>query len=332
MGSATAVLDRYRDLLRDQEWLGGAICWTVIVPDGERPSLEEVAARVAGVATGFEASVNPRELPHREQQSLVAVGYAGRAVVLFEHNGFLGSLDLVLRRLSTDSRVYSAYWDIEGNNRVSHAAAGEVVVALDAMEPEEWGSEDYLRRWPELEIVLEAVLADEEDWQAAALAAVELATGVGLDATWLDDRHPYFGVPWPAPTSVAPIETDGGPESHDLLMRLANTLVDRFALAEFPITREVVTALAVGTPVADHLIVRLREDLVSPIAADYMRHESEGDPQQNPYWRRMQAALALSLAAEGPGARPLGIDAFYHAELALPGEWPSTRDDSDGDR
>lgn len=57
---------------------------------------------------------------------------AARTVTLLEVNGFQAGRSAVLRRLSGRSnQMFSAYWNNEGDNLFSYAAAGEVVTQFD---------------------------------------------------------------------------------------------------------------------------------------------------------------------------------------------------------
>lgn len=333
------ALAHYRRLLQDIPWLTTAMCWTVIVPNPDPLPLEDVARRVSDSADILlEEPLGVQEVPYGPEL-LVFVGEAGDARTMFENGGFLGSDFSVLSRLSARARVHSAYWDMDGNNRLTYAADGRVRATLDAMEPEESPGEGHRRLWPELEIVEEAAAAGD-DWQAAALAAVELATGARLGRDWLEERHPCFRVRWPLagdPARVAPataghtsssneVLASSGPEADfGVLSRLAGVIAEEFGFAGMPVAQEALARLTMGRKADERLTERLRMELVSPVAADFHRQEECGEMEEDPLWRRMQAALAFAIAAEGPGARPLGFDTFHHAELAFGERWFEVR-------
>ncbi|WP_169986744.1 DUF6461 domain-containing protein [Microbispora sp. H10836] len=195
----TEVFAHYRELLREEPWLETAVCWTVVVPHDHRPfSVADIGARVSGGSPHDVHEAAPLEaLPYYDGVHPMSAAPAGPAVTLFENNGFLGSLPEVLRRLSRDGRVCGVYWNVEGNNRLSYAADGRVLVSLDAMFSEEWDDDIFAVLEPELRAMTEMLTEDEGDWQAAAMTVVESVTGVRLTAEWLAEAYPYITFQWP---------------------------------------------------------------------------------------------------------------------------------------
>ncbi|MEU7910007.1 DUF6461 domain-containing protein [Microbispora bryophytorum] len=173
------VFSHYRELLRKEPWLETAVCWTVVVPHDRPFSAADFGARVSGGTPHEVHEAAPLEaLPYYEGGHPMSVAPAGPAVVLFENNGFLGSLPEVLRRLSRDGRVCGVYWNVEGDNRLSYAADGRVLVNLDAMFWDEWTGDDVAVLEPELRAMTDLLAGDEDDWQAAAMTALRLVCGV----------------------------------------------------------------------------------------------------------------------------------------------------------
>ncbi|OPG11400.1 DUF6461 domain-containing protein [Microbispora sp. GKU 823] len=199
------IFSHYRKLLREEPWLEVAMCWTVVVPHDHRPfSVADIGFRVSGGTRHEVHEAAPLEaLPYDDGVHPMTVEPAASAVMMFENNGFLGSLPEVLRRLSRDGRVCGVYWNVEGDNRLSYAADGRVLVGLDAMFWDEWAGDDFAVLEPELRAMTELLSGDEDDWQAAAMTVVELVTGVRLTGEWLSGAHPYLTFQWPVAVEAA---------------------------------------------------------------------------------------------------------------------------------
>ncbi|WP_155356648.1 DUF6461 domain-containing protein [Acrocarpospora macrocephala] len=310
------ILEYYRMLLDEEKWLSSAMCWTAV--EGGQ-SLTEIAVRVSG-RPELEGPRDIHELPHGEKLT-VSAGLVPPAVVLFEAGGFLGSHPPVLKRLSTDSDVYSVFWDIDGNNYLSRASQGRLLTRLDVTEPEEWpdGCEEA---WPELRRLHQA---DEDDWQATALAVVELSTGRRLTREWLRKPHHFFQATWPLTYENAtppPSRATGGFGTPAGLME---SVIADFEFGDFLVVHEALASLRAGSYASEELMMRIRLELVQVMTADFYAHD-EGEMEDNPRWRRMQAALALSMAVEEPGIRPPGFGVFNHAELAYGDQWAQVKE------
>lgn len=112
---------------------------------------------------------------------------------------YLGSSAAVLKRLSHQAHVYSAWWNVNADNQLSFAANAELLLTLDALFP---GSPDHhpaLSHWPELEATRDIFIefdkrAHDYDWRAACLALIEQTTGARLTSEWLDQAHPCITV------------------------------------------------------------------------------------------------------------------------------------------
>lgn len=188
------VYRRYQRLLAGH-WLGEAICWTVVVPnDGEPLTLTEIGGRVSGGA-GYEA----KEIASFEDDYSdgsdwsMLVDNSGPVTMLFEYNGFKGVHAPTLPRLSTNARAYSAFWNVNANNRISFAADGEMILTFDTMFVEDWIDLPNLARWPELRTMVPYFdWQNGKSWRAAMLAAIELTTGARLSEEWVEQERPYL--------------------------------------------------------------------------------------------------------------------------------------------
>lgn len=137
---------------------------------------------------------------------------------------------------------------------------------------------------------------------------------------------------------------EAAPESRQFaaLAHLAELLADRFRLGGFPVVRNVLADLASGRRAGAQRVGELAERLVAPLAQEVF-HDDEEDGEENsaddlsfeqdPAWQRMQAGIALQIAARGPkGAAltaldiPMVFDAYHHAGLALGDDWPAARE------
>ncbi|MGW4474901.1 DUF6461 domain-containing protein [Nonomuraea sp. NPDC004354] len=188
----------YRRLL-DDSWMGEAICWTVLVPhDGSPSSLAELGERVS--ETGHYEVYETDTFEHEEvfihlsddAPWAMLVDRSDRHVALFEYNGFQGVYAPVLSRLSVGGRAYSAYWNVNRTNSIGFAVDGEMVLSFNAMYAEEARGLPGWGRWPQVQAVLPFFewKRGESCW-AAALTAIELATGVRLSEEWVGEA-PFF--------------------------------------------------------------------------------------------------------------------------------------------
>ncbi|MGN9786838.1 DUF6461 domain-containing protein [Nonomuraea sp. ZG12] len=197
----TGLREHYRQLRSSHPWLDEATCWTVVVPDsGHAFNLDEIAARLGGGApyqlhepASFQAAG-----PVSGDAYPVFVDWCGSAAMLWEMD-YLGSVPSVLQRLSQGARVYSAWWNVNLHNRLSFAAGGELILAVDAIFPGD--PEDYpgIDQWPELQAMTDFFVDFEErdedyDWIAAWLAVIDQTTGARLTGDWLEQAHPYMTV------------------------------------------------------------------------------------------------------------------------------------------
>ncbi|MEU8175873.1 hypothetical protein AB0C14_23585 [Microbispora hainanensis] len=185
-------------------------------------------------------------------------------------------------------------------------------------------------------------------------------TGVRLTAEWLSGAHPYLTFQWPlateppAPEELAEYrndpevrlreEVEAAPESRQFaaLAHLAELLATRFRLGEIPLVRDVLTDLASGRRAGAQRVGELAERLVAPLAQEVFHDDEEDEEEdsandlsfeQDPAWQRMQAGIALQIAARGPKGTaltavdiPMVFDAYHHAGLAFGDDWPAVRE------
>ncbi|GAA3078805.1 DUF6461 domain-containing protein [Streptosporangium carneum] len=212
--------EHYQRLISNTQWLSAGMCWTAIVADNGRAlTLDQVTARLAG-NTPYQlhepAPLDAIAPPERDAYP-VLVDQCGSTTVLFEW-GCLGTSPAVLRRLSEGARVYNAWWNVNANNLLSFAAAGEHVLAIDALFPGRPEHHAGLARWPELQAMTdffaeplpEDLDEDEDeddldgradhDWKPACLAVIDHTTGARLTGEWLEQPHPYVTVHMPDAT------------------------------------------------------------------------------------------------------------------------------------
>ncbi|GAA3446878.1 hypothetical protein GCM10018955_63170 [Planomonospora venezuelensis] len=109
---------------------------------------------------------------------------------------------------------------------------------------------------------------------------------------------------------------------------LATSLVDQFALREFPIVAELMNDLAREVRAPSRREVDIREGLIQPLAERFYAGGQDDPFEADPAWRRMQGGVALSVlfgAAQGPGGWRDRRDALHHAQLAFGDDWPVIR-------
>nr|WP_281391006.1 DUF6461 domain-containing protein [Streptosporangium album] len=107
---------------------------------------------------------------------------------------FQGVHDPVLPRLSVGARAYSAFWNVNANNRISFAADGQMILSFNTtFFVEDWIDAPGLARWPELRTMVPYFdRQNGKSWRAAMLAAIELATGARLTEEWIEEERSYL--------------------------------------------------------------------------------------------------------------------------------------------
>lgn len=332
------TIERYEGLLDDHQWLAVALCWTVIEPITAAVDVAEVVRRLGGDP----GTLRPRSLATTPApaESLYFVDQVGPAVTVMEVNDFQGSRPEVLRWLSDGARVHSAYWNVNAVNRLSYAAYGTLVTALDAGYPRDRYGADPDALDDDLRGLLNLNLTDDEDdeddaeespWRAAMLACIEARTGVALDPGWPARDHQSFTAP-PLPSDprppVAGIEADvdatlrlaPAPARRAALTWLLEHVVATFDLAAEPALRTGLAAFRAGHHLDDlacAAVFAVRDRLW----LDWERHPTGADMEHDPGWRRAQAGWALGAAlCARPWQDPL--EAIQHVRLAYGEQWP----------
>lgn len=145
-------------------------------------------ASVPDVLTAFGADpARPESLTDLDGQQpdteWVAVLDVADAVLAVEYNGFRGSDEDVLRRLSASGRAASMYWNVNALSRLSFAQDGEVLAAFEpGIEPS-----DEAQAVPAVAAALRGLDFDDyRDKTGKGLVAVQRFTGRGITAQDLE--------------------------------------------------------------------------------------------------------------------------------------------------
>src|SRR5205085_11732091 len=120
-----------------QRWLAEGLCWTVVEPIGPAvATIEGAVERLGGdpAAIAEQPFTAAYEL---DGAPVVHLAQVGRAVMLFEVNGFQGALRPVLERLSRGARAHSAYWNINALSALGCAAFGHLLVTFEGLGPDD---------------------------------------------------------------------------------------------------------------------------------------------------------------------------------------------------
>ncbi|GLW10719.1 hypothetical protein Misp01_58470 [Microtetraspora sp. NBRC 13810] len=174
------IVRRYEQLMRDIEWLGEGMAWTVLMPEKESLPISEIISRLSLP----EGSLLPDLEVGLSEIAYINTRYACTA--LFEPEGFSHvGYGPNLERLATDNHVWHVSWNITGRSMLKVAKNGQVQVEILDLDPamaHGIGLDivgDYLpllrsasrRKWPAL--------------RATAMAIVETVTGTRLDQEWI---------------------------------------------------------------------------------------------------------------------------------------------------
>lgn len=204
-----------------------------------------------------------------ENYSLIGVRTLGDWLLVVEDNGFQGSRNEVLRRVSEGTEAVSVYWNVAGLTRFSHATQGEVRTAFEGLMPE-YRSGTTPDALEELRSGLPwSGLADgSADPVSLMLALSARITGMALTPEMFDGDFLTFPVaPWPDDLPVQ----DGFLEDHavrtysrELVERLRETgvdavrrvvcavvgeVLDRCDCREYAVVRDTFDVLDAGGPV-----------------------------------------------------------------------------------
>src|SRR5581483_1036087 len=141
----------------------------------------------------------------------VAVRDVGSWLLAVEINGWQGSREEVLRRVSAGGRAVSAYWDVNAVTRFSYAADGQVVTAFEATSPGRRSGADPGR----LEGLRADLPWDDADPVALMLALAGRVTGVPIRPGWLAGEFTVVPLEPLAEDVRAGIDPDAEPLTYD---------------------------------------------------------------------------------------------------------------------
>lgn len=329
---ADDLLEKYTALLDGHQWLGVALCWTVIAPDAGAVGVDQVLERLGVSPQARLRSEAPLSAEEYGDPPLAYVDQIGDAVVLFEINGFQGSLTEVLERISVGARVFSAYWNVNGLSYLSYAVDGRVLTFMEGAFPEDRGGIDPDALNDHLTDLFQIAETEDGsgDWRAAMLATVERLTGVGLRADWLTTDHLVVALPEPTPGTGSATTRDPDisswlrerpePARRDALVRLLALANEAVGGVVDPAVETGVRAFRAGKVVdgaTRQALFAIRDSLID----EQERSGIEPGHSEDPSWRRAQAGWALTkvlCAAEWQDP----LEGVQHAQLALGPSWP----------
>jgi hypothetical protein len=114
----------------------------------------------------------------------VAVLDMGNAVLTVEYDGFLGTDETILCRVSARGRAASMYWNAMADKRLSFAEAGQMLASFDPAVDPPPGEEDS---GPDVGRALAGLdFTSHRDTTGKGLVAVERCTGRRLSEGDLD--------------------------------------------------------------------------------------------------------------------------------------------------
>lgn len=187
--SARATASRYAWV---EEWedAGAGYCVALVEAASARDVLAAMVPEPAmpvGQARDVRAWAREQQLPH--YANAVEATEFGRWVVSFESNGFLATLDHVLRRLSDHRTAIVLFRNVNSVMRFVYASSGSVIRAFDPLL--------YENR----SLWIGAPLAQEKGLafglgapMACAFACAERISGVALTHEFLDFRDGWIAV------------------------------------------------------------------------------------------------------------------------------------------
>ncbi|MEU7693663.1 DUF6461 domain-containing protein [Microbispora hainanensis] len=341
--AADEMRAHYLRFLESHQWLANALTWTVVHPWAETPPpVDVVASRLTGGGSPEIAELWIRETDLYPME-VVFAGASGPSMMLLEANGAYTSGPDVIRRLSVDARVWSLSWHVNGGERLTCAAGGEILAVVPGLDP-------ALMTGPRPEAVADAIgpLRDAvasrpvttraEAWalKTAAMAVMESSTGARLTAEWVGDMRQAILID---PPLSAPLERRGfGHVEPDLDARLrhapeavrraalllpARDLTGRFGLDEPPI-EDAIDVVAGGGALGEELRWGLLETQLQ-LHDGWVPVIPEGDDPDRAERLRAAAVVAVRLALLEAAGRAENFEALTCARWVLGDEWPSLR-------
>jgi Family of unknown function (DUF6461) len=330
----------YEQFLSERPWLEeSGFCWTVVEPVTAALGVIDVASRMGREVRPLEAGQQP--IPYDEGgpgygSIFVAAAVDGR-VMLFEEEGLQGSRPEVLRWLSDGARACSLFWNVERDCSLSYAVYGQVVTALEPIDPSRRWGKDPAALDGELQVLLAATEADD-DWRPVAMAVVERCGGVRLDQEWLGraptfaidrehppDPRPPGGIGYSDPDLDARLRLAPPELQASIVVDLLHDLAERYDLAEEPVIGRIFDRLPALLGDYDDALMREIVTLGAQLSADWDAERGDQITRSGPAWSRMQAANAFRAVLLPHGAWGSGLDAFASASYALGEDWPAVR-------
>ncbi|MBB5077507.1 hypothetical protein [Nonomuraea endophytica] len=280
-------IDHYRDLLHEQQWLqADGLCWTVVQAGDDADLVRRLSPGALPEVRDLDVREDPANLA-----PLPVVFTDGDALVETMGSAYLDEPE-VLARLSRDARVWSVSWGPRSGVQVTQAADGAVI-----------------RRWREFDenaapaadfsALDDARRADDRfTVRAAAMAAVDAATGARLDAAWFEDTRRAFILDHPSPAAppLLPPFAHTDPE-RDTFLRSLPLDVRRAVLAT----------------VAGRMPTGLDDDSAQLDAL----YDLCGEWQESGEAQQLHAGLAIRAAARAAEGDATNFDALASARSAL---------------
>jgi hypothetical protein len=323
---------RYADFLQRNPYLAQATCWTVVQPIASPLTVEAIAERLGGRAEDLEPEPDD-DVDEADYEGAFYISHDDASFILYEDNGYQGNRPEVLRRLSDGARALSLFWNVNWTARLTYAAYGTIVTALDPVFPgERWGKTPHVL---DTELTVLEAAAEPGQWQAAAMAVVEAVTGVRLDLPDASAPRLLLEETIPddprAPSALGGVDPDldvrlrlaPEPVQTAVIHRVVNAYVAATGLTGEPMVREALDCLVTGggdarragadlTPLLARLVDDRRDEQGAVLAEDH------------PVSRRFWAARALDEAMPGR-TWPDRLDALVNAPTILGDMWPALR-------
>ncbi|MGW0807209.1 hypothetical protein [Nonomuraea sp. NPDC002799] len=183
------MIDHYRDLFNQQQWFESALCWTVVQPLDDEITVDDLQWRLNGGRDPEERIMAyPREEAGGEGFPVLFVYQGEGAWAFLEFSQGFATPDHILTELSKESRVWMTTWHFNGGYTILYAADGKIRAWMRNFI---FAEHTVHNGDPSILSGFRAMLdgLDPEDYRgklSAAFAFIEAATGMGIEAEWLD--------------------------------------------------------------------------------------------------------------------------------------------------
>ena len=186
MGSGDDPVGFYAGLLASGLLSDQALCLTVVRGCGVDEAITGYDGFTGGEPLTLPAAGAAGQGVYPDLVPIVVAGDCGGWTVLAEDNGWHGSGERVLARLSAGGGVAaSVYWNVNRVTRIGYAVDGRWLASFDYVCTS-WSGP----RPDRLAAFLDGLpLDDPERSDAAALAVLERISGVRIGAEWLTQPH-----------------------------------------------------------------------------------------------------------------------------------------------